>query len=169
MPNNILFSERQRFSQWWLWLILAVVNLIFVTGLVRQIGYDIPFGDKPVSNGALILTESFLLLISLLILTFRLDTQVTAEGVDVRFFPFHFHFKHFNWKNIEKSYVRDYSAIGEYGGWGLRWSLTGKGKAYNVSGNKGLQLEFKDQKKLLIGTRKSKELADVIESVAPAN
>jgi hypothetical protein len=36
--------------------------------------------------------------------------------------------------------------------------LMGKGKAFNVSGNKGLQLEFNDGRKLLIGTSKPEEL-----------
>ena len=34
----------------------------------------------------------------------------------------------------------------------------GKGKAFNIKGNMGLQLQFKDGKKLLIGTQKEEEI-----------
>ncbi|MDQ1088364.1 hypothetical protein [Siphonobacter sp. SORGH_AS_1065] len=53
----------------------------------------------------------------------------------------------------------------EYGGWGLRLGLFGKGIAFNVSGNKGLQLEFIDHKKLLIGTNKPEELTKVLSEI----
>ena len=50
----------------------------------------------------------------------------------------------------------------EYGGWGLRLGLFGNGKAFNVSGDKGLQLEFTDNKKLLIGTNRPEELTETL-------
>jgi hypothetical protein len=39
----------------------------------------------------------------------------------------------------------------EYGGWGIKYGKMGK--AYNVSGNRGVQLEFTDGKRLLIGSQ----------------
>ncbi|MEO0075774.1 MAG: hypothetical protein ABIK31_06695 [candidate division WOR-3 bacterium] len=53
----------------------------------------------------------------------------------------------------------------EYGGWGLRLGLFGKGTAFSVSGNKGLQLEFTDNKKLLIGTNKLDELTETLKKI----
>lgn len=52
------------------------------------------------------------------------------------FASFHLQFKHYPWSLLTKLYVRQYAAIKEYGGWGIRPGLFGKGKAYNVSGNK---------------------------------
>jgi hypothetical protein len=37
--------------------------------------------------------------------------------------------------------------------------------AYNISGDKGLQLEFTDNKKLLIGTNKPEELNEVLSKI----
>jgi hypothetical protein len=62
-----------------------------------------------------------------------------------------------------KCYVRKYNAIAEYGGWGWRLGLFGKGTAYNISGNEGLQLEFINGKKLLIGTQKLEALSGIVE------
>ena len=66
---------------------------------------------------------------------------------------------------MSKCYVREYSPIAEYGGWGLRGGFFGKGSALNVSGNKGLQLELKNNKKILIGTNKPKELSETLSKI----
>lgn len=66
---------------------------------------------------------------------------------------------------MTKPYVRQYSPLAEYGGWGLRLGLFGKGTSYNVSYDKGLQLEFTDNKKLLIGTNKSDELTETFKKL----
>lgn len=81
----------------------------------------------------------------------------------MRFFPFHLHYKHYSWDDILKAEVRTYNPIGEFGGWGLRGA--GKDRAFNISGNQGLQLEFKDHKKLLIGTRQAEAITKALEQI----
>ena len=56
-----------------------------------------------------------------------------------------------------------YHPILDYGGWGIRWAL--KGKAYNISGNNGVRLDFYDGKHLLIGSQRSEEFAASIEEI----
>ncbi len=115
------------------------------------------------SNIGLLFTATPLLVITILILNMRLDTLIKKNGIYVRFFSFHWYFKKFPWKKIALSYIRKYSAIADYGGWGIRLGLFGKGKAWNVSGDKGLQLEFTNGKKLLIGTNQPEALAATLE------
>lgn len=158
MDKNVLFSEKQKFSQWWAWLIIIALNGVFIYGIYQQILNGEQFGNKPMSNTGLIITEVMMLLISFLLISSQLETQIKTDGIYVRFFPFHLKFKYYPWTNLKKSFVRKYSPLGEYGGWGLRYGIFGSGKAYNVSGNKGLQLEFLNKKKLLIGTNKPEEL-----------
>ncbi|NQX76517.1 MAG: hypothetical protein HRT75_02160 [Gilvibacter sp.] len=68
-----------------------------------------------------------------------------------------------SWDEIESLYVREYSPIGEYGGWGYRLSFSkSTGRAYNVSGNLGIQIELKNGKRVLVGTRKKEEAEAVI-------
>ena len=57
--------------------------------------------------------------------------------------------------------MRSYNPIRDYGGWGIRWGT--KGKAYNVSGNRGLYLEFSDGKQLLIGLQKPEEFVEALD------
>lgn len=165
MSNEVLFTEKQKFKQWWVWMILLGINGLMLFGVYRQVLNGQQFGDKPMSNKGLLIAACLSILLTILFTSFRLETQIKKDGVYVRFFPFHLSFKHFAWDKISRSFVRQYKPIGEYGGWGLRLGLFGKGKAYNVSGNKGLQLEFSDNKKLLIGTNKPEELEATLHKI----
>jgi hypothetical protein len=165
MNNEILFSERQRFKQWWLWFILIGINGLFLYGIYKQVVVGQQFGDKPMSNTGLFITYGVIFSLTILFLNFRLDTKIKTDGIYVRFFPIQVTFKYYPWNEISKSYVRQYFPIREYGGWGLRLGIFGKGKAYNISGDKGLQVEFSDNKKLLIGTNKPDELAETLDKI----
>ena len=59
------------------------------------------------------------------------------------------------------AYVRKYSPIAEFGGWGYRISFNG-GPAYNIAGNMGLQIVFVSGKKLLIGTQQATAMSDAL-------
>ena len=165
MDKETIFTETQKFSQWWLWLILLGINGLFIFGVLKQVIGGQQFGERPMSDGGLLFAAGVTLLISFLLLSARLDTVVKSDGIYVRFFPFHFKFKHYPWDTLTKSFVRQYSPLTEYGGWGLRLGLLGSGRAFNVSGDQGLQLQFTDAKKLLIGTRKPEELAKALEKL----
>ena len=165
MSYTILFTERQKFKQWWVWVILLILNGILLFGVFKQVIGGQQFGDKPAGNTELLILSGLLLLFTLLFFNLRLDTIIKQDGIYVRFFPFHLKFKYFSWDSMTKTYVRNYSPLTEYGGWGLRFGFFGKGTAYNVSGDKGLQLEFTDNKKLLIGTNKPEELTETLNKI----
>lgn len=147
-----MFSEKQRFNQWWLWLILLVSNFSFLIGCF--------FEESKVDRSALVVGLVVIFSITMLIFTFRLETEIKRDGVYVRFPPLLFKWRFYPWDKIAKSYIRAYKPILEYGGWGIRG--LGKNRALNISGNMGLQLEFTDGKKLLIGTNNWDDLAKVL-------
>lgn len=165
MVSNMIFIEKQKFRQWWVMLVLLGLNAIIVIAIFSQLIFEKPFGQNPMSNFGLILTAFFVLLFSAFIFIIRLETRIGAEGIHVCFFPFHLKFKKFSWDEISQCYVREYAPIGEFGGWGLRFGLFGQGNAWNVAGNKGLQIEFKNGKKLLIGTQKPELMAEALEKI----
>ncbi|HXB91099.1 MAG TPA: hypothetical protein VNU72_02370, partial [Puia sp.] len=117
-----------------------------------------PFGNKPMGNSTLLAVTAGMVLFTILFASFGLATMIQKDGIYIKFFPFHLSFRHYAWDQLSKSYIREYSPIMEYGGWGVRFGVFGNGKAYNVSGKMGLQLEFTDGRKLLIGTNKADEL-----------
>lgn len=165
MNNEPLFTEKQKFNQWWLWVILLGINSLFLFGLLKQVIGGQQFGNKPMSDVGLVAATVLTFILTIFFINFRLETIIRRDGIYVRFFPFHLKFKHYTWDTLTKSFVRQYSPITEYGGWGLRLGLFGKGVAFNVSGNKGLQLEFTDKKKLLIGTNKPEELTETLNKI----
>ncbi|MEP6794577.1 MAG: hypothetical protein ABJB16_09650 [Saprospiraceae bacterium] len=165
MNDEIVFSETQRFKQWWLWAILIGINVQFLYIFFKQVVGGQPVGDTPMNNTWLIIVMGLMMLFTISFYFFRLETLISKVGIRVRFFPFHLSSRQYEWSQISKCFVREYSAIREYGGWGVRVGLFGKGKAFNVSGNKGLQLEFNDDRKLLIGTNKPEELSDALKKL----
>jgi hypothetical protein len=77
-----------------------------------------------------------------------------------RFFPLTH--QNITFEDITRCEVRTYNPIREFGGWGIRYRRGAK--AYNVSGNRGVQLELANGKRLLIGSQRSEELARAIEA-----
>ena len=104
----------------------------------------------------------FLLAIIILgFLVLRLHTRIDSTGIYAKFDPLNLANKKFSWDEIKSCYVRKYSPLTEYGGWGIRGFP--KAKAYNVSGNMGIQLVTKAGKKFLIGTNKPEQAQKVID------
>lgn len=162
MEGVLLFQEEQKFKQWWIWALLLGLDALFVTALVQQIGMGKPFGSNPSTDLFLIVVSISIFLITILFVFMKLETQIRTDGVYVRFIPFHRSYKFFAWTDIQHAEVRKYSAIKEYGGWGLR------NGALNVSGNMGLQLNFTNGRKLLIGTQKPDELSLALSKNHPS-
>jgi|TARA_B110000967_G_C18862615_1_gene550844 hypothetical protein len=166
-----VFKEEQRFKETWLIIILilaiGVPFLFGVYGIIQQIIYKIPLGQKPMSDVGLIIFTVSMFLLTLLIFFMKLSTRIDEEGIQYQFYPFHFSMKKISWDKIEKVAVRTYLPMSEFGGWGLRGGFffnKGKEKAVNISGNIGIQLILKSGKKLLIGTQKESEAKSVLET-----
>jgi len=106
---------------------------------------------------ALLLVVAVELLVLLMFLNMKLVTRIDKEGITFHYRPF-LKSRHYKWTDIKSAAVRRYNAIGEYGGWGLKTGWKKNNKAYNVWGNKGLQLELKDGKRILIGTQKHQDM-----------
>ncbi len=160
--NNIDFYEKQKVRKWWIWGIVLSINLISIYALYFQLIIGKPFGTNPLSDLSLIIISCLSGLFLLFTFSIKLETKINYEGVFVRFFPFHKNFKLYKWNEISNIYVRKYSPIKEFGGWGLRYNFYRTNKAYNISGNYGLQIDFLNNKKLLIGTKQSEILLEIL-------
>ncbi len=155
-------AEKQRFNQWWVQLInlglLAMLLYFWYNWWVLGVGVD-KVGPDDVGGQLLV---SLLLIASFgIIYIFQLHTKINDHGIHYRFFPFHTRFKSIPWKDMEKCYTRTYRPLTEYGGWGYKFGVSG-GKAFNIKGNQGIQIQFKNGKKLLIGTQRPKDMQAVI-------
>ena len=146
---EIIFEEKQKFNQWWLWAILLVFPLLSV----------IPFDDKGINSYYVLIGIS----IPLMFYFFELRTFVTSEGLSFQFFPFHLKKHLIKIEEIEKIEALKYKPLGDYGGWGIRYGF--KGKAYNVSGNLGVKVHLSNGRNILFGSLKYKDLEQALKKI----
>ena len=162
MIPKILFQEEQKFTQWWLWLLLlAPVGFIFYN-LLQPIINNISYTDD--NAVAAVLSKDFwiplliLLLILILFLLLKLKTEITSEAIHMRYYPLFS--KTWKWEDIATAEVITYGFVG----YGIRISIK-YGMVYNVKGNKGLALTLKNGKKVVIGTQKPEELERIFRGI----
>jgi hypothetical protein len=151
------FTEEQKFTQWWLWLILIAIGMLPVYGIYKQLIIGEDFGSKPLSNLGLIIFSVFVFCFILLFYFMRLKTEIDQQEIRMRFFPFVQ--KSIPWSEIKDAKLVNYGFVG---GWGIRlW--TSYGTVYNTKGDKGLAIELLDGKKFLIGTQREADLQKFLE------
>ncbi|HXS36697.1 MAG TPA: hypothetical protein VN721_08355 [Flavipsychrobacter sp.] len=154
--DQAAFSETQRFTQVWAWIILITSIIITIVFLVRFIRTERAKNINPIIYLIFLLPLGF----GILFFTMKLETHIDENGISYRFFPFRMKESKIDWDSVEKVYVRDYNPTKEYGGWGIRG--TNNNAAVNVAGHEGLQIIFKNGKKLLIGTQKPEQIQKLI-------
>ena len=93
--------------------------------------------------------------------TFELRIKVNEDGLHYQFSPFHLKFHTIKMDEIESFKAMEYSPLKEYGGWGIRYGF--KGKAYNVSGNKGVKVFLRNGSNIMFGSQNHKELAKALK------
>jgi hypothetical protein len=149
---NLEFKEEQKFTQWWLWLLLIPIGFLPVFGIYKQLIKGESFGDKPMSDAGLIFLAVFVFALLGLFVMMKLKTSITSKGIQMSFFPFVT--KKVDWTEIQTAKVLNYGFVG---GWGIRLG-TKYGTVYNMKGNKGLAIQLKNGKRFLVGTQKEADL-----------
>jgi len=159
-----LFHEEQRFTQWWVWLIILVGIAPAWYIWWKQVVLREASGSDPTSEWtACIVWLGAGVLLPVFLASMRLVTQVRHDGIYLRFIPFHWRWVRIEPERIKGVQARTYNPLLEYGGWGIRYGA--RGKAYTISGNRGVELEFANGRTLLIGSQRAEELASVIRGL----
>ena len=151
------FKEKQKFTQWWLWLFLIGLGLFHVYGLFKQLIIGKDFGDKPMSDIGLIMFALLPFGLLFLFWYMKLETVIDQKEIRIKFTPLVK--KAFKWEDVKSATVLNYKFVG----YGIRLFTT-YGTVYNTKGNTGLAIELKNGKKILIGTQKGDELAQMIKN-----
>lgn len=158
--EKVLFKEEQRFTQWWMWLVLVSTLLAIVIPLVIELSAQ-SWNTSSEDVSRLILNGSIAVIFIIAVLTVlvlsRLKTKITYDGIFIRYPPLKRKSYRIKVQEIERFEIRKYRAKREYGGYGYR-SRRKSGQAYTISGNTGLQLYFKNGKRMLIGTQRKQAL-----------
>lgn len=165
--GGIAFREVQRFKQPWLWaLILLASGFAWFTFIWELYTSLSPEGE----GGQVWFAGIIALLLGLglpaLFSSAKLVVEVRRDGLYYRYHPFHRNTHRIACVEIRAAEARTYRPIAEYGGWGIRggWRR-GSGKAYNVYGSEGVQLELTDGKRILFGSQRAGEFAAALRAV----
>jgi Family of unknown function (DUF6141) len=161
-PASPVYKEEQRFRQWWIWAIVIAPATLAWLAFIAQIIRGKPVGQNPAPDW-LVWVIWLLIGIGLPLLFGRmaLVLEVTPERVLVRYRPFTR--RAIALADIERVEERTYNAIKEYGGWGVKgWSK--EKMAYNVRGDRGVELTLKDGRRVMLGSQRADELAAAIEA-----
>jgi len=148
----VRFHEEQSFSSVWMWLVVVVA-----------IGVMVPIASRGGVSIALFVPVLLFCAMAGWFLYLKLVTEVRDDVLELRFrgmlvdrvIPL---------SEIAEHEARRYRPIGDFAGWGIRWSLFGKGMAYNVSGDRGVQLVLRNGSRVLVGSQRADELAAAIAS-----
>jgi len=156
---KIQFKEKQKFTQWWLWIILVAIGIIPIYGIYKQLFIGEKFGNNPMSDFGLIVFSVFIFGLISMFLFMGLKTEIDKNEIRMNFFPFVK--KKIKWKEIKNAEIVNYGFVG----YGIR--LGSKyGTVYNMSGKNGLAIELQNGKKFVIGTQKENELNKIVEKAS---
>jgi len=130
--------------------------------LVQQVMLGRPFGNNPGPDWLIWVLWVFIGLgLPVLFWLISLTVEVTQEAVHVRYRPLTRRIIPLG--DIVRAEPRTYSPVKEYGGWGIKgWSRAKV--AYNVRGDRGVELALADGRSVMLGSQRSDELAAAIQA-----
>lgn len=146
MKRSIQFKEKQKFRQSWLWFILISSTIISIIPLLV---FTLK-GEVPLLEGVAVI-GGILLLNSINIGAFyyaTLETKISPEGIEYRWWPFFRKFTLLNWDDVEHVSMRKYSKM-QFG----YHKNKEFGKVHNVDGVHGFQVVMSNGKKYFFGTQ----------------
>ncbi len=161
---TLLFREVQQFRQPWIWLVLTGTSLTAIWAAVSPFFLDSDWQDHWILHIILILFGLiFGIGLPWVFYVTKLITEIRSDGLVISFYPLLFSQIKIPFKNIQSCQAIKYKPLREYGGWGVR--LGAKGTAYNVSGDRGVQIELINGTKILIGSGNSESLSSAINLI----
>jgi hypothetical protein len=150
------FREVQALRQRHARLVLAMPPAAMLFIAVRQLVFHHPWGNPAMSNGGVVFLTVLLVGVYIRLITVRLVTDVRSGELSVGLQGL--------WRKrkvplagIRSAIEVQYDPAADCGGYGIRSGA--KGLAYIASGNRGVELELNDGRKLLIGSQRPEELA----------
>ncbi len=148
------FHEEQRFWAAWIWVLLLTIDLPFLILVALTQEWVLLIGVVIVSSVAALFAVA------------RLVVDVSAPEITVSF--------HFIWPtrrirvaDVKRAHAATYNSLLAYGGYGVR--LGPRGWAFNTGGDEGVLVETNDGKRVMIGSRRAKELEAAIARAVAAH
>jgi hypothetical protein len=157
-----MFHETQKPRQWWIAAIILGIAALMWWAFVQQIILGHTVGSNPAPDALLIVLWIVVGIgFPLGWLRVRMITCVNADTLTIRYAPFMT--RQIPLDEIAGFGVRTYDPVHEYGGWGIRMWFGGQ-RAYNVSGNRGVDVILHNGDRILIGSQRPRDLAQALDA-----
>ncbi|TDS15507.1 hypothetical protein DFQ03_2149 [Maribacter caenipelagi] len=163
MKESLQFKETQKFTQWWLWLIILAPIILTVFNILGSIlnvfgGYTPDdSGNASISwiSGRISIFQFIFVLIYILTILFLAlsKLKVVVLNNEIRIRHLLFFKKVINLSDINETKKIDYDFVG----YGIRKTKK-YGTVYNVKGKKGVALTLTNGQNYLIGSQKPEQL-----------
>jgi MFS family permease len=159
----VIFKEVQRFRQWWLWVLMIGIGVVAGGSMIIAASHTKSNGGDHASDPWVwVFALCIMIGVPMLMYIIKMTTTVTRDMITIRYFPIWT--KRIPIRDIKSCTAREYHAIREYGGWGIKIGFA-RGWAYTVSGSYGVQLTLDAGNELLIGSQRHLELASIINGL----
>jgi len=149
--NIEAYEEVQTMNQVWIWVLMGIETLAIL----------LPMVILKVTLLVIAPVALMMLLTLIMLGSMKLKTRIDEEGVHYQMNLFHWHKRPIPWSEIDQIYVRQYSPMREYGGWGMRYGRNGR--AITMHGKYGIQIVKKDGKRILIGTEQPESVTRILQ------
>jgi hypothetical protein len=165
---KLLFEEKQRYTQWWLWTIIGVnatiVIAMFSYALYKQLVLGEPWGNKPMSDDGLIGVSLFVIsaMVIMLLVFFNsvLEVAVDKGSVSYRYIPLLR-----KWRRLERENILHYQVKKYFlKGYGVKYDFHGN-KTINVKGHMGIEFTMLDGHKLFLGTQRPEDFLQALNKM----
>jgi hypothetical protein len=153
--TRTLFRERQHFRGAPAIIIGLVLSTMVL--LLAAIGW---FPTGRLTMGMVVPMLGTIVAIAAVVFSQTLVTTVTSHELIIRFVPFRT--RRIAIHDIVDVAACEYRAMRDFGGWGIKWSLTDGATGYTMSGNRAVRLHTARKEKLVVGSRRPDELVSAI-------
>jgi len=161
-----LFHERQSLirSHFFVQALFFFLIILAWWGFIQQIVLGIPFGPNVATDAEILIIWIMAgWLIPALLLSMRLDIEVTQAELRFQYVPFHFSFQVIPCSSILQADVESYRSLFTHG-WGIKYRSGVI--SYTVSGHEGVLITYLSpagkEKKILLGSQSAFELERVL-------
>jgi hypothetical protein len=154
--TEVVFYEEQKFTQRWVRILLYTVWAAFLV-LCVFMAWDKEVGLYPAVL-IFVIVSAFMIAFKSL----KLVVRISDDAICYRLSPFQRRFKIILKEDIANLEIKSFDALGEYGGWGIRFGKAGV--AYTVKGSMGMTIKLAKNKSVLIGTSRPEELKSFLEA-----
>lgn len=143
------YTQKQKFNPSWI-----IASLLFTLAAVAGVSYQ----QGELFSATVLAVTGFLLFLHGALLAARLHLIVNEEGIKYRFFPFHLRPHKIYWYEVEEAQLNTFSALSEFGGWGIRYNFFFGTKAFIAKSGTGLFLKIKDGRRRMFSISEPEQL-----------